>query len=212
MSVVDLLVGSVAAFAVLSWFLIPLVRRRLLHDRTASSVSRAAVLALLGFLRTTALVVTVTTAATAAAIWLLGQSGVLSLGLLASAVDMAQAVRAQLSSLNVVWSGIVLSVLVVGLALHSWRRGKLRFTKAFDRKREEELERLKQEYEQGRWEELPPTPVMLAIDKELAEVVPNFRARQSLSFGRSGGLRIERASGSRGWSACDRDCSRRSTR
>lgn len=170
MSLQNVLFVSFVVFALISWWAIPTIKRRMMIDRSEESLAKAAMLSFLGVARMAALIFACTTASILAVVWFFGSANPISLDAVATAVDSTQSLRERLAWFSTFWGAFAISVIGLGMAIHSWRRGQLRFVKAFERKREVEFTRLQKDFEEGNWEELPPTSTMSEIDGELEKM------------------------------------------
>jgi hypothetical protein len=160
MSLFHFLLAGLGVFALLQFLLIPRVRHRLRIDRTVTAIPRAALLAVLGWVRGVALVTTLTTAALLLVVAVLGRFGGATAADLGPVIERLHAWRDRLVGFGPYWGSGVLLLLVVGLGIYAYRSSKRRMETAFRRVYEQEMERIRRQIENGTLEELPPTPAM----------------------------------------------------
>jgi hypothetical protein len=183
MSLVHLLLAGLGVFALLHFLLIPLLRHRLRVDRSPLSIRRAALMALLGWLRGAALVATLTTAALAGLLFLLLRRGGTTVQDLSAAVEALQRWRDWLEAFGPYWSGGVLVTLVLALGIYAYRSGKKRLENAFRLVYEQQMKQIVEKANRGELEELPPTPEMAQLAQafqEQQQILANVRADASL--------------------------------
>jgi hypothetical protein len=160
MNLLHLLLAGLGVFALLQFLAIPLVRHRLRIDRTLTAIPRAALLAVLGWVRGVVLVATLTTAALLLVVTVLGQLGGATAADLVPVIATLHAWRDWLVGFGPYWGSAVLLLLVLGLGIHAYRSSKRRMETAFRRVYEQEMERIRQQIDNGTLQDLPPTPAM----------------------------------------------------
>jgi hypothetical protein len=180
MSLLQVFLASLGGLALLQFALIPWSKHRLLLDRSLTSIGRAAVLATLGHARGVLLVVTSTTVVLLLIVTLLRFQGGTTIEQLESAVLALQTWRGRFAGFGPFWGGISLVLLVIALGLHAHRSGKRRMVKLFQTIQHREWERLRQERQEGRLEELPPTREMVIAEEEIGRL--NARRESLLGF------------------------------
>jgi hypothetical protein len=103
MSLLHFFLAGLGVFAVLHFLIIPRVRHRLCIDRTMTAIPRAALLALLGWIRGVALVATATTAALLLVVTVLRKLGGATAADLGPVVESLHAWRDRLVGFGPYW-------------------------------------------------------------------------------------------------------------
>ena len=164
MSITQFLMISIGSYALLRFFLVPVAADRWKAEKTADVIKKASVMAGLKFCRNTALMATI--------------AGVMALALVAvfnvtptmlgAALEVVVGLRSTVGAAMGRLSTFTFVVLVLALAYYSSRLGKHKMSDVYEASMRRELNRLQEELDAGRWEELPPTEVMEAVAAELA--------------------------------------------
>ena len=170
MSLLSLGVVAACVFLVCSWFLIPRLTKKITSDRSESSIGYSASLAFLGVVRSLSLVFMLTTIALGAILLAFSSEGTVEASKLEQAIQQAQMLKEKLSWFSVFWSVVTCVLMGLGLTFHSRRRGRMRFAKALEMKREQEFNRLQQDFGTEHWEELPPNDLMRQVDSKLEKL------------------------------------------
>jgi hypothetical protein len=163
MSLLHFFLSGLGLFALFQFLILPRLRHRLRVDGTVLSVRRAAMLAVLGWVRSVLLLVTLTTGVLVVLLLLLRLGGGSTIREISANVDRLQAWRDRLAAFHPYWSGGILLVLVGVLALYAYRRGKVRLEKAFREVYEQQMNQLVEQAQRGELVELPPTPEMMQL-------------------------------------------------
>ncbi|MBA3246612.1 MAG: hypothetical protein H0T63_00850, partial [Pyrinomonadaceae bacterium] len=169
MKLFPFLLASLGALAMLHFFWIPAVERRLRIDRTPATISRSATLALLGLARSVFLVMTLTTAVLILIVSVLQAFGGTTTSEVTSAIESVHRWRTLLLGFGSVWGTIGTLLLIVALAIYARRGGKRRMEKTFQKLYAAKFEQLRKDYELGQLKELPPTPEMREAQNQLVE-------------------------------------------
>ena len=160
------LLTSVGAFLLIQTVLLPLMTRRWRADRTHNAVTKAAALAAVDFLRTLALMASVTYALVALVVVYVQQHSGVTVAEFATAIQKLEEFREVLGKIGTGWSMLFAVVLVTILIVFSYRRGKVTMEKEIERVYGEEMERLRVVREAGEWEDLPPNEQMQKLQEE----------------------------------------------
>lgn len=166
MSITQFLMISIGSYALLRFFLVPVAADRWKAEKTADVIKKASVMAGLKFCRNAALMATI--------------AGVMALALVAvfnvtptmlgAALEVVVGLRSTVGAAMGRLSTFTFVVLVLALAYYSSRLGKRKMSDVYEASMRRELNRLQEELDAGRWEELPPTEVMEAVAAELARL------------------------------------------
>ena len=161
--------ACLGAFALLEFFVLPILRDRLRVNPTMTRISLAAWLAVLGVLRNLLLAALVTTGALAALAFVLLR---LTDGVRVEAIEEAMAMlegwRERVRAVSTAWGAVLVVLLTAALAVHAHRSAKRRMEGLFSEVYRGELERVRAQSAAGVLPELPPSPQMehVAADKQ----------------------------------------------
>jgi hypothetical protein len=147
-------------FAVLEFLILPKLRFKARLERGPDVVGRVALMALLSFARTVALIGVASAAAVATLVLTLRVSGGGTTAQVGASIARVASWRDAAVAVGPWWSAFVLLVLVAVMGWLHRNRGRRRIDELFRRRLEEELERLKSEQAAGRWEDLPEDSAM----------------------------------------------------
>ena len=176
---------SLGLFALIQFVAIPSTENRINIDRTATTVGRSGVLALLGVFRGLFLISSVTAVLVLVVVLLLQLRGGTTTSEVAAAISSLQAWRVRLLGFGTLWGSGVTAVLILALGIYARRSGKRRMVKIFREAYDREYTKVTEEYEAGRLEELPPTQEMLRVRAALAEA---YAALDRLGDGAKSGV------------------------
>jgi hypothetical protein len=169
MTLLHFLLASLGVFALLQFVWIPLARHRLRVDPTVQSVRRAAVLALLCWVRSVALIATLTTFVMGSLLFVLLRRGGTTVQELSATAEALQSWRDRFVTFGSIWSGAVLVAVVGILGVYAYRSGKKRLEKAFRQVYENQINQIKEKIQRGELEELPPTAEMERLAEAYAQ-------------------------------------------
>jgi hypothetical protein len=174
MHLLSFLLVSLGIFALLHFAWIPSVERGVRIDRSMATISRTALLSLLGLLRGVFLIISLTSAAIMLILLLLQATGGSTVSEVSGGINTIQMWRKVLLGFGSTWGMLVTILLILALAIYARRSGRLRMEKAFQKVFDREIERLKQELEAGSLEELPPSNQMMAIQSQMADLLTMY--------------------------------------
>jgi hypothetical protein len=162
---------TTAAFLLLQFLLLPIAIRRMESDRSRKTISRAALVSILGYLRMVALIATLTGAISIAVILIAMLAGRgLSVTELNEATVRFRSWRQDIRGFGEGWGYIVGVMLILATMIFVRRRAKVRVTAAFQKLMQLELDRVLKEVNAGTLEPLPPTDEMKKVQTALGEL------------------------------------------
>lgn len=160
---------SLGIFAFLHLLAIPRIERQLRTDRSAAVIGKAGTLALLGFLRTVALVIGAMSVLILLAVASLRWTDTSTVRAIGPTIARAQRWRDNIEAFSPFWGWFVFLLLIVGMWILARRSGRNRVDRIFREAVETDLERLRQEREAGNWPILDPTSDMEKVLEKLQE-------------------------------------------
>lgn len=170
-------------FALFQYLFIPRLQRAIALDRQATRILSTARLSVFEVLRTA----TIVTAFSSGVLWLmlkgLGLRGQNTVSEVVSTLIVIARWQDQFANVSPWWSSIVSLTLGVGLAYAAYRHSRRHLEGVFNQLFEEELARLRREREDGKWEDLPPTEQMQAIDIQLTELEAALQSESTAASG-----------------------------
>ena len=168
MTIPGLLLIAVAIWTLARFLVAPKLEHRIRVVRNVASMSTAATLAIVRAVESVSLIAAASTLMVIATVGLLQLTGGATAAAIGNVIIRLQSWREWLSSLDWWWStGAAVCAVVMLIAL-AHRNAKRRVTQLFSERYNQEFERLKREYEAGRWEDLPPTAEMQQVDEQAA--------------------------------------------
>jgi hypothetical protein len=170
MKLFPFLLVNLAAFAILHFAWIPAAERRLCMDRSMASISRGALLSLLGFGRSVFLTATLTTAALIFVLIILQMLGGATTAEVTSQIETIYRWRVLVLGFGPVWGGIAITLMVLALAIYARRSGRLKMEKTFQEMYTRKFEQLRRDYELGKLKEMPPTAEMQEVTKKIGQI------------------------------------------
>lgn len=165
-NIYQLALASFGLFALFHFLLIliPMVTQRF---KLAPSVTKGAIFALSDFLRTFFLITTLVAITSIGLLFVVEYQGGATTDQVWSAINRIQTWHDTLESISPTLSWAIIVFLFIALAIMSYRGGKARMEQAQRRQLDLELKRLQKERNDGKWEELPPSPEMKVLLLEL---------------------------------------------
>ena len=169
MSLLFFVVISLAIFALLQFAIVPALERRYATDRSVRAIQRIATLTVAEFVRTVALIATVSGTVSGAAVVLMQMSVGSTPDRLQATADRVAAFRRFLLHFSPVWSIISIIFLVLALSIYSHRRSKVRLTQVFRDLYKTEFQRLTLQAERGDLRDLPSDAAMRGVEAKIEE-------------------------------------------
>ena len=167
MELYKLLLVCLCCFALLNYAILPEVKRRWDSNRSLAKISKASLVGALSFTRTFFLIAAMTYLVVMLVIFVYGLSVGATSEQLKLASEQMQGYRAGLATVQKYFVSWMALILVMVLVYLSYRREKRFIEDQFAKKVEEEKARIQREAEEGKWENLPATPEMMAIVAEI---------------------------------------------
>jgi hypothetical protein len=151
------------AFALLHYLIVPKAEATLRGTIGALAVPRAATFSVLALLRSVALLATVSCAVTIVAMWIVNLLGGSTVAELSATLDRLRRVRTLVTTFDPVLAIVGTLLIVFGLVTLARRQAKMTFSAAHDEAVRLELDRVLTDGREGRWAELPPTPLIAEL-------------------------------------------------
>lgn len=164
-----LVVVSVLLFAFLRYYAIPRVRKLRKGAPPTRSIKLSAWLACLGWIQGAMLLTAYSGGLLLLFLLLSGCISGSTPTRISSTIKMLQGLHSAMAHLTSDWSLFAVLLILFGLALYSYRRGRIKMSKTLAALHQAEVDRLLKEYEAGRWPILPPTPDMERAASMIAE-------------------------------------------
>ncbi len=171
MKLYQLWLVNIAVLTLLKFYYVPRLQRSIEYHRDLTVIRKAILMAFVSWIASIVLIAGISGGIVlATTLWVQIGSGATAeqVGKLISSV---QQWRSRIGGFGPVWGTAILVMNIVALGIYAARRGKIRMLKAFELARQAALERLKQEAESGRWEDLAPTSEMNKVAGRIRELM-----------------------------------------
>lgn len=160
-------------FALLEFWWISSLRKRIRKDPTASAVARAARLVVYRYVRSVALVAAATALLALAAVFLLRMEGTprLTVQAVREATQRFVGVKQSLDAARPYWFAGAAALLSVTMGVYLYRRRAFQLNAAFDAAHSAEIDRqINAMQNEPTWWDLPPNPLMIQISERVRQL------------------------------------------
>ncbi len=176
MGLEKLFIVLLGLFALVRFGLLPKWVRRTGTEGHEAAIKNGAVTALLSYLAGLLFIGALTSGMVVVLILILERFGGTTPDELYGAITLIQSWRDWLKEIKWYWGVGAILLLALSLGIYSYRRGKIRMEKAFERAKQRERERLKAQIASGSLEDMPPTQKMKEIDRKMEDLVAKLQS------------------------------------